>query len=97
MLTIAIDPPTSPSAFDAFVESVTGSCEGRSEVDIIRTTGDLEARYEQDDAVTVAAYYNRDTGFDWIVYTYPADRADTFEPFDMIVQREFKVADDVKP
>lgn len=45
----------------------------------------------------MAAYYNRDTGFDWIVYTYPADRADTFEPFDMIVQREFKVADDVKP
>lgn len=97
VLTIAIDPPKSSDAFDAFVESVTGSREGRSQVNITRTNGDLQARYEQGDIVTVAAYHNRDTGFARIVYTYPVDRAEAFEPFDMIVQREFKVTDEVKP
>ncbi len=97
MLTIAVDPPRSSNAFDAFVESVTASREGRSQVNITRTNGDLQARYQQGDVVTVAAYHNRDAGFARIVFTYPIDRAEAFETFDMIVQREFKVADDVKP
>lgn len=32
-----------------------------------------------------------------LVLTYPADRADTFSPFEVILQHQFEAGDDLKP
>jgi len=97
VLVVAVDPPMSSDAFDAFVEKVSADRDGRSNVNTTRVNGDLEMRFEEGGAVTVAAYHNRDAGLARLVLTYPTSRADTFSPFDAIVQRQLKVGDDLKP
>jgi hypothetical protein len=96
-LVTAIDPPMSSEAFDAFVEKFTNDQPGRKDVNTTRVNGDLEARFEEHGVVTVAAYHNREGGLARLVLTYPANRDDAFKPFEAIVQRQFKVGDDLKP
>ena len=76
--------------------AVTASRDGRDQVDITRVNGDPEMRYDE-----AAPWWwpptTTGTPASRIAFTFPVDRAEAFEPFDMIVQREFKVADDPKP
>ena len=95
-LVVAIDPPMGSDAFDAFVESSTADRAGRDHVNSTRVNGDLEFRFEEGGVVTVAAYHNRDGGLARLVLTYPNARSDAFEPFEVILQRQFKVGDDLK-
>lgn len=95
-LVVAIDPPMSSDAFDAFVESATADRTGRDHVNTTRVNGDLEFRFEEGGVVTVAAYHNREGGLARLVLTYPAARSDTFAPFEVILQRQFKAGDDLK-
>ena len=97
VLVVAIDSPMSSDAFDAFVEKVSADRVGRSNVNTTRVNGDLEMRFEEGGAVTVAAYHNRDAGLARLTLTYPVARAETFSPFDTILQRQLKVGDDLKP
>jgi hypothetical protein len=95
-LVVAIDPPMTSEAFDAFVESATADRAGRDHVNTIRVNGDMEASFQEGGVVTVVAYHNREGGLARLVLTYPADRSDAFEPFQTILQRGFKVTDDLK-
>jgi hypothetical protein len=95
-LVVAIDPPMTSEAFDAFVETNTAEREGRSHVNTVRVNGDLEARFEEGGVVTVMAYHNREGGLARLVLTYPADRSEVFEPLEVVLQRQFKVGDDLK-
>jgi len=95
-LVVAIDPPMGSDAFDAFVESSTADRAGRDHVNTTRVNGDLEYRFEEGGVVTVAAYHNREGGLARLILTYPAARSDAFEPFEVILQRQFKVGDDLK-
>ncbi|MDB5482609.1 MAG: hypothetical protein JWO83_3662 [Caulobacteraceae bacterium] len=95
-LVIAIDPPMSSDAFDAFVDTATADRTGRNHVNTTRVNGDLEYRFEEDGVVTVGAYHNREGGLARLVLTYPADRGEAFEPFEVILQRQFKAGDDLK-
>jgi hypothetical protein len=95
-LVVGIDAPMSSDAFDAFVETTTADRAGRNHVNTVRVNGDLEARFEEGGVVTVLAYHNREGGLARLVFTYPADRSDAFEPFEVILQRQFKAGDDLK-
>jgi hypothetical protein len=95
-LVVAIDPPMSSDAFDAFVETATADRAGRNHVNTTRVNGDMEFRFEEGGVVTVAAYHNREGGLARLVLSYPADRTDTFEPFEVILQRQFQAGDDLK-
>ena len=95
-LVVAIDAPMSSDAFDAFVETSTADRPGRNHVNTTRVNSDMEFRFEEGGVVTVAAYHNREGGLARLVLTYPASRSDTFEPFEVILQRQFKVGDDLK-
>jgi len=95
-LVVAIDPPMTSDAFDAFVETATADRPGRDHVNTTRVNSDMEFRFEEGGVVTVAAYHNREGGLARLVLTYPAGRSDTFEPFEVILQRQFKVGDDLK-
>jgi hypothetical protein len=95
-LVVAIDPPMSSDAFDAFVETATADRAGRNHVNTTRVNSDLEYRFEEGGVVTVAAYHNREGGLARLVLTYPADRSDAFEPFEVILQRQFQAGDDLK-
>ena len=95
-LVVAVDPPMSSDTFDAFVETTTADRAGRNHVNTTRVNADLEARFEEGGVVTVAVYHNREGGLARLVFTYPADQSDTFEPFDAILQRQFRAGDDLK-
>lgn len=95
-LVVAIDPPMSSDDFDTFVHTATADRDGRSHVNTTRVNDDLEYRFEEGGVVTVAAYHNRQGGLARLVLTYPADRGDTFEPFEVILQRQFNAGDDLK-
>lgn len=95
-LVVAVDAPMSSDAFDAFVETTSADRAGRNHVNTTRVNGDLEVRFEEAGVVTVAAYHNREGGLARLVLTYPADRGDTFEPFEVILQRQFQAGDDLK-
>ena len=95
-LVIAIDPPMSSDAFDAFVDTATADRTGRNHVNTTRVNGDLAYRFEEDGVVTVGAYHNREGGLARLVLTYPADRREAFAPFEVILQRQFKAGDDLK-
>ncbi len=97
VLVIAIDAPMSSQDFDDFVEKTTADRDGRSHVNTTRVNSDLEMRLEEGGIVTVAAYHNREGGLARLVLTYPADRDETFDPFAVILQRQFKVSGDLKP
>ena len=94
---IAVDPPMTEDAFDAFVEKTTGDREGRSQLDSTRANGDLNIRYEEGGVVTAAAYRHRDGAFVRVVFTYPADQSDAWKMYEVILQRSLDVSDDVKP
>ena len=96
-LVVAIDPPMSSDDFDVLAHKLIGDQPGRENLNSIRVNGDLEARFEEAGVVTVLAYHNREGGLGRLVLTYPAKRSDAFSPFEVIVQRQFKVADDLKP
>ena len=93
---VAIDPPMSSDAFDAFVENATADRAGRDHVNSTRVNGDLEASFQEGGVATVMAYHNREGGLARLVLTYPADKSDAFEPFGVILQRQFKATDDLK-
>jgi hypothetical protein len=95
-LVVAIDPPMTSDAFDTFVETATADRDGRDHVNTTRVNSDLEYRFEEGGVVTVAAYHNREGGLARLVLTYPADRGETFEPFEVILQRQFSAGDDLK-
>ena len=95
-LVVAIDAPMSSDAFDAFVETATADRAGRDHANTTRVNGDLEFRFEEGGVVTVAAYHNREGGLARLVLTYPAARSDAFEPFEVILQRQFQAGDDLK-
>jgi len=97
MLVVAVDPPMSGDAFDAFVESTSADREGRNHVDTTRVNGDLAMRYEEKGVITVAVYRNREGGLARLVFTYPADKADAYQPYDIILQRSLTVTDGLKP
>jgi hypothetical protein len=97
VLTVAIDPPMGSEAFDAFVEKVSADRDGRNHVNTTRVNGDLEMRFDEGGVVTVAAYHNREGGLARLVLTYPTSRDAAFSPFEVILQRQFKVGDDLKP
>lgn len=96
-LVVVIDPPMTSDAFDSLVEQLTADRPGRGNMNSVRTNGDLEMRFEEAGIVTVAEYHNREAGVGRLVLTYPADRADTFGPFEAILQHQFKAGDDLKP
>lgn len=96
-LVVAIDPPLTSDAFDAFVETTTADRASRSHNNYTRVNDDMEIRFEEGGVVTVAAYHKRERGLARLVLTYPAKQGDTFEPYEVILQRQFKVGDDLKP
>ena len=95
-LVVSVDPPMSSDAFDAFVETATADRPGRDHVNTTRVNSDMEFRFEEGGVVTVAVYHNREGGLARLVLTYPAARSHTFEPFEVILQRQFKVGDDLR-
>jgi hypothetical protein len=95
-LVVAIDPPMASDAFDAFVETTTADSPSRSHNNYTRVNDDMELRFEEGGVVTVAAYHRRESGVARLVLTYPAKQGDTFEPYEKILQRQFKVGDDLK-
>jgi hypothetical protein len=95
VLVVAIDPPMSDDAFDAFVDKMSSDA-GRDEVSNTRVNGDLEVRYRERGVVTVAAFHNREGGLARLVFTYPAAREADLSPYDAILQRSFVATDDLK-
>jgi hypothetical protein len=95
-LIVAIDPPMTSEAFDAFVESTTADRDTRSHNTYTRVNDDMEVRFEEGGVVTVAAYHRREGGFARLVLTYPAVQHDAFEPYEVILQRQFRASDDLK-
>jgi hypothetical protein len=97
VLTVAVDPPMSSEDFDALVEKISGDRPGRNAVNTTRVNGDLETRFDEKGVSTVAVYHNRDGGLARLVLTYPTSQADAFSRYEVILQRQFKVGDDLKP
>jgi hypothetical protein len=97
VLVVAIDPPMASDAFDAFVEKTTADRAGRDQVNVERVNGDLDMSYREGGVITVASYHNRDGGLGRLIFTYPAKRDKDFDQYTPILQRQFKVTDDLKP
>ena len=97
MLVIAVDPPMTSDAFDAFVDKISADRDGRSDVNTVRVNGDLEMSYVEGGDATTAAYHNRDGGLARLVFTYPVKAKDLYEPYETILQHSLTVTDDLNP
>jgi hypothetical protein len=97
VLIVAVDPPMTSDAFDAFVDKISADRDGRSDVSTVRVNGDLEMGYEEGGVVTAAMYRNRDGGLARVVFTYPVAAREAYDPFQTIVQHSLVVTDDLKP
>jgi hypothetical protein len=97
MLVVAVDPPMTSDAFDAFVDKVSADRDGRTDVNTVRVNGDLEMSYVEGGVATTAAYHNRDGGLARLVFTYPVKAKDLYEPYETILQHSLTVTDDLKP
>jgi hypothetical protein len=95
-LVVAIDPPMSSDAFDAFVATATADSDTRSHNNYTRVNDDMDIRFEEGGVVTVAAYHRREGGFARLVLTYPAKQSETYAPYEDILQHQFKAGDDLK-
>jgi len=96
-LVVAVDPPMSDDAFDAFVQKITADRDTRTGVTMTRVNGDLQLRYVEAGVVNVDAYHNRAGGLARIEFTYPDKGGDAYAPYETIVQHALKVTDDLKP
>jgi hypothetical protein len=96
-LVVAVDPPMTSDAFDAFVDKVSADRDGRSDVSTVRVNGDLEMSYAEGGVVTAAMYRNRAGGLARVVFTYPVAGRDAYDPFETIVPHSLVVTDDLKP
>jgi hypothetical protein len=97
VLIVAIDPPMTSDAFDAFVDKISADRDGRSDVSTVRVNGDLEMSYAERGMVTAAIYRNRENGLARVVFTYPVAARETYDPYETIVGHSLVVTDDLKP
>ena len=93
---VAVDPPMTGEVFDAYIAKTTADREGRTGVNYTRVNGDLQMRYEEKGVVTVVAVHNRENALARLTFTYPVAAADTWSPYEAILQHELKVTDDLK-
>lgn len=95
VLVVAVDPPLDD--FDAFVDRQTEDRPGIERRSYTRVNDDMEINFEERGRVSAAAYHNREGGFVRLEFSYPAEQRETYERFEVILQRSLRVGDEVNP
>jgi hypothetical protein len=97
VLLVAVGPPLSGQAFDAFVQRQVADRPGIENRSYTRVNGDMEITYEEKGQVVSASYHNRAGGFARVEFTHPVARKQTFAAFDTILPRSLRVSDKLSP
>jgi hypothetical protein len=97
MLLVAVQPPMSAKAFDAFVAQQTADRPGVANRTYTRVNNDMEISYQQGGKVISSAYHNRARGFVRMEFSRPIEGAAAYEVFDMILPRSLRVTDQLAP
>jgi hypothetical protein len=97
VLVVAIGPPMTSDAFDAFVDRQVAERPGVENRSYTRVNGDMEITYEEKGQVISAAYHNRRNGFARLQFSHPVARKQAFAAFDTILPRSLRVTDKLTP
>jgi len=96
-LVIAIDPPMSEEAFDAFVEKITEDQPGIERRGYTRVNSDMEITWIEKGRLTSAAYHNRENGFVRLEYSVPEKDEAGDTDWGTILPRALRADDDLAP
>ncbi len=96
-LVVAIGPPLSDEAWDAFIEKQTTDRPGVSNRSYTRVNDDMEITWEENGKVIAAAYHNRKHGFAKLEFTHPQSASARYSAFATILTRSLRVTDELHP
>ncbi len=96
-LVLAVDPPLTSEAFDAFWEKVKARAEAGEGQGYTRVNSDFEISWREKDVVVTAVAHSREGGLARLEFSYPADQDETWAPYKTILPRSLRVTDALKP